>query len=140
MADYLKPNAKVNAFDKDAYTDFDLNFKAHPITGDISIKRDTDAIKRSVKNIILTNKYERPFKPNFGTGVRDLLFELNTSRQIRKMQKKMQEMIETFEPRVSGVSVDVRRQDDNQLYITVYYNIKNGLQNQTTDFTVTRVR
>ena len=52
----------------------------------------------------------------------------------------MQEMIETFEPRVSGVSVDVRRQDDNQLYITVYYNIKNGLQNQTTDFTVTRVR
>ena len=140
MADYLKPNAKVNAFDKDAYTDFDLNFTVHPITGDISIKRDTDAIKRSVKNIILTNKYERPFKPNFGTGIRDLLFELNTSRQIRKMQKKMQEMIETFEPRVNGVRVDVRRQDNNQLYVTVYYNIKNGLQNQTTDFTVTRVR
>ncbi len=140
MADYLKPNAKVNAFDKDAYTDFDLNFTAHPITGDVSIKRDTDAIKRSVKNIILTNKYERPFKPNFGTGIRDLLFELNTSRQIRKMQKKMQEMIETFEPRVNGVRVDVRRQDNNQLYVTVYYNIKNGLQNQTTDFTVTRVR
>ena len=140
MADYIKPNAKVNAFYKDAYTDFDLNFTVHPITGDISIKRDTDAIKRSVKNIILTNKYERPFKPNFGTGIRDLLFELNTSRQIRKMQKKMQEMIETFEPRVNGVRVDVRRQDNNQLYVTVYYNIKNGLQNQTTDFTVTRVR
>ena len=65
---------------------------------------------------------------------------MNTSRQIRKMQKKMQEMIETFEPRVNGVRVDVRRQDNNQLYVTVYYNIKNGLQNQTTDFTVTRVR
>jgi phage baseplate assembly protein W len=140
MADYLKPNAKVNAFDKSAYTDFDLSFKAHPITGDISIKRDSDAIKRSVKNIILTNKYERPFKPNFGTGIRDLLFELNTSRQIRKMQKRMVEMIETFEPRVSGVLVEVRRQDNNEIYVNVYYNIVNGLQNQSTDFTVTRVR
>ena len=140
MADYLKPNAKVNAFYKSAYTDFDLSFKAHPITGDISVKRDSDAIKRSVKNIILTNKYERPFKPNFGTGIRDLLFELNTSRQIRKMQKRMVEMIETFEPRVSGVLVEVRRQDNNEIYVNVYYNIVNGLQNQSTDFTVTRVR
>jgi len=140
MADYLKPNAKVNAFDKSTYTDFDLNFRAHPNTGDISIKRDSDAIKRSVKNIILTNKYERPFKPNFGTGIKDLLFELNTSRQIRKMQKRMVEMIETFEPRVSGVLVEVRRQDNNEVYVNVYYNIINGLQNQSTDFTVTRVR
>ena len=61
-------------------------------------------------------------------------------QQAQMMQKKMQEMIETFEPRVNGVRVDVRRQDNNQLYVTVYYNIKNGLQNQTTDFTVTRVR
>ena len=140
MADYLKPNAKINEVDDSTYTDFDLNFRAHPITGDISIKKDSEAIKRSVRNIILTNKYERPFKPNLGTGIKDLLFELNSSRQIRKMQKRMQEMIETFEPRVNGVNVVVRRQDDNQLYVVVYYNIKNGLPNQSTDFTVTRVR
>jgi len=42
MADYLKPNAKINAVDDSTYTDFDLNFRAHPITGDISIKKDSD--------------------------------------------------------------------------------------------------
>ena len=65
MADYLKPNSKVNA-KKNLYSDLDLFMNPHPVTKDVTTKKDSDAIKRSVKNIILTNKFERPFKPNFG--------------------------------------------------------------------------
>ena len=140
MADYLKPNAKTNALDKSAYTDFDLNLRAHPITGDITIKKDSDAIKRSVKNIILTNKFERPFKPNFGTGIRDMLFELDSSRKLRHTTKEIEKMLMILEPRINNVIVQIGEVVGNELNVTVFYNIINGIQNQNTTFTVTRVR
>ena len=71
--DYTKPDSKINAF-KDEYSDLDVMFVAHPISGDIAIKKDSEAVKRSVRNILLTNNYERPFKPNFGANLRARLF------------------------------------------------------------------
>ena len=72
MAIDVVNNAKVVAT-KNNYRDLDLLFKAHPITGDVTTRSDVEAVKRSVKNIILTNNYERPFKPGFGGSIRDLL-------------------------------------------------------------------
>jgi phage baseplate assembly protein W len=115
-------------------------FKAHPITGDVTVKTDTDAVKRSVKNIVLTNHFERPFKPNFGGSVRDLLFELNTSRKLRKVQKRLKDTIEAFEPRVEDVQVILANEDSNELNITIHYSIKNSTRKQQVDFTVTRTR
>ena len=132
-------NAKIVAT-KQEWRDLDLLFKAHPITGDVTVKTDTDAVKRSVKNIILTNHFERPFKPNFGGSVRDMLFELNTSRKLRKVQKRLKETIETFEPRVEDVQVILANEDSNELNITIHYSIKNGTRKQQVDFTVTRTR
>ena len=57
------------------FRDIDLNFQRHPVTNDIVKIEDVDAIKRSVKNLVQTNFYERPFHPELGCGVRDLLFE-----------------------------------------------------------------
>jgi phage baseplate assembly protein W len=139
MADYLKPNAKVNAR-KNLYTDLDLFMTPHPVTKDVTTKKDSDAIKRSVKNIILTNKFERPFKPNFGASVRNMLFELNSGRKTKKFIKEIEKMIETMEPRVNNVRVSMNESDTNTLNLTVFYNIINGLSNQNVDFTVTRVR
>ena len=56
--DYIKPNSKVTAVANE-YTDLDIMFTAHPISGDIISKKDTDAVKRAVRNILLTNNYER---------------------------------------------------------------------------------
>ena len=61
---------------KNFYTDIDLNITPHPSSGDLVLKQDKEAVKRSVRNIMLTNNYERPFKPNFGANLRGLLFEL----------------------------------------------------------------
>ena len=64
-SNYLKANAS-NVATKDLYKDMDITFERHPITDDITVKKDVDAVKRSLKNIVLTNQFERPFKPNFG--------------------------------------------------------------------------
>lgn len=139
MADYLKPNAKVNA-KKNLYSDLDLFMTPHPVTKDVTTKKDSDAIKRSVKNIILTNKFERPFKPNFGASVRNMLFELESQRKTRKITKEIEKMVSILEPRVNNVQVRIGEVIGNELNMTVFYNITNGLPNQGVEFTVTRVR
>ena len=67
--DYTKPNSKTVAI-PDLYSDLDITFERHPVTNDVVLKKDSDAIKRSLKNILLTNDFERPFKPNFGANLR----------------------------------------------------------------------
>jgi phage baseplate assembly protein W len=118
----------------------DLLFRVHPVTGDVVTRTDVEAVKRSVRNIVLTNKYERPFKPNFGTSLRDLLFELNTSRQLRKVQRRIKETLEKTEPRIMNVSVILSNDDSHEVNITIVYDIKNSIRNQEQEFTVTRAR
>ena len=125
---------------KDIYADLDIFFRKHPITGDIVRKTDTDAIKRSVRNIVMTNKYERPFKPNFGGSIRNKLFELNTDRQLNRMRRNLAKEIEQLEPRVENVDIVIGDEDSNQLDIMIFYNIKNGAPQQEVEINVTRTR
>ena len=125
---------------KDIYSDLDIFFRKHPITGDVVRKTDTDAIKRSVRNIVLTNHYERPFKPGFGGSIRNLLFELNTDRQLNRMKITLAKEIEILEPRVNNVQVALSNQDNNKLDMTIFYNITNGSPNQEIEINVSRTR
>ena len=138
MVDYVKPNSK-NVAIKNAYKDLDLSFTAHPITGDVATKSDSDAVRRAVRNIVMTNYYERPFKPSLGGNIRGLLFELDTDRKLNRAKKRLTQAIEDFEPRVQNVRC-VFQTKDNSLDVTVFYNIKNGLSNQELQFTVNRTR
>ena len=74
----------------------DLLFTAHPITGDVATKSDSDAVRRSVRNIVMTNYYERPFKPSLGGNVRGLLFELDTDRKLNRAKKDLQRQLKTL--------------------------------------------
>ena len=138
MVDYVVNKGK-NVAIKEAYKDLDLFFTAHPITGDVATKSDSDAVRRAVRNIVLTNYYERPFKPSLGGNVRGLLFELDTDRKVNRARRGLAKAIESFEPRVNNVrcTFDV---EGNTLDVTVFYNIINGLNNQEIQFTVNRVR
>ena len=139
MADLVSQSKIVS--NKSKYSDLDLFLNPHPITKDITVKSDTDAIKRSVKNIVLTNYYERPFKPSLGGGVRNLLFELNTSRRVRRFNKQLKKVIENFEPRVSDVSVLIDDASDrNALNINIGYVIKGDASGRRVEFNVSRVR
>ena len=137
MVEYV--NKSKNVAIKEAYSDLDLLFKAHPISGDVTVKTDADAVKRAVKNIVLTNYYERPFKPSLGGNVRGLLFELDTDRKLNRARRRLAEAIEDFEPRVNNVRC-LFNTEGNSLDVTIFYNIKNGLSNQELQFTVDRVR
>ena len=138
MVDYVVNKGK-NVAIKEAYKDLDLLFTAHPITGDVATKSDSDAVRRAVKNIVLTNYYERPFKPSLGGNIRGLLFELDTDRKLNRAKRRLAEAIEDFEPRVEKVRC-VFQSEGNSLDVTVFYNIKNGLSNQELQFTVNRTR
>ena len=140
MAIDITPTSKQNATSDNAYIDLDIQFKKHPNTGDVVVRKDADAVKRAVRNIILTNHYERPFKPGFGGSIRDLLFELTTSRKLRKARNRLKSMIELFEPRVTNVKVFLNEIDANEVSLQINYSIRNGLSNQSIDMTLTRAR
>ena len=138
MVDYVKSKSK-NVATPNAYKDLDLAFTPHPITGDVATKSDSDAVRRAVRNIVMTNYYERPFKPSLGGNVRGLLFELDTDRKLNRARRRLAEAIEDFEPRVNNVRC-LFNTEGNSLDVTIFYNIKNGLSNQELQFTVDRVR
>ena len=75
MANYDASSTNKSKKSVRTYKDLNLDFARHPVTNDLVKIEDVDAIKRSVRNLINTNFYERPFHPELGCGVRDLLFE-----------------------------------------------------------------
>lgn len=141
MVDYVVNEGKTVA-KKDLYSDLNLQFTPHPITGDVTRKTDTDAVRRSVRNIVMTNYYERPFKPGFGGNLIGLLFNLDTDRGLEKVSEKLTKTIETFEPRVQNVAIRVNNEgmNTNTLELTIFYNIINGSRNQELSLTVSRAR
>ena len=139
--DYIKPNAK-NVASKDIYTDIDISFERHPITNDITVKKDVDAVKRSLKNIILTNHYERPFKPNFGSNLRTRLFDMRDGELGDRTAEKITQSIMQLEPRIK--SLELRISDDdilrNALSVTIFFSVHNVSETQDISFKVSRVR
>lgn len=123
------------------YTDLDLNFFAHPATGDISKKYDENAIKQSVKNLIMTNHYERPFHPEIGSQVMGLLFENDSPMLQATLERAITYTIENFEPRVKLISVQVSlNPDNNAAYVSITFKIVNTERPITVDFTLQRTR
>ena len=83
------------------YKDLDLDFGRNPITDDVNRLTDVEAVKRSVRNLINTNHYERPFHPEIGSDVRAMLFEPMTPLTALNLQRKVAEVLNNFEPRIN---------------------------------------
>ena len=137
--DYTTPNSTNTAI-KNEYSDLDILFTAHPISGDVTTKKDSDAVKRSVRNILLTNNYERPFKPNFGANLRAMLFELQGVGSSKAIKRDIVEALVTLEPRITNINIVLGENNRNNVDVKISYQIKNGLRRDEIDFTVSRVR
>ena len=87
--------------------DLDLDFIPHPVTKDIVLKTDVEAIKRSVKNLILTNRHERPFHPEIGSGIRGVMFDLVSPTTAVVLQSEIRQVLNNFEPRVELIDIRV---------------------------------
>ena len=124
MAQYdsaFKSNSKRNIR---KFSDIDLNFERNLVTSDVIAVEDVIAIKRAVKNLVQTNFYERPFQPELGCGIRELLFENFTPMTKVFLETKIEEVIINYEPRVQlqNVAVD-DDQDRNRLVVDIYFYI-----------------
>ena len=109
------------------YSDLDLFFSKKATSKDISKVTDVKAVKRSVRNLILTNPYEKPFHPEIGSGVRDLLFENMTPFTAQVLSQKIKDVITNYEPRALLAGVEcVPRLDQNMYEVIVTFYIQNA--------------
>ena len=123
------------------FSDLDLNFKAHPVTGDVAIRYDDDAIKTAVKNLVLTQNYERAFHSEIGSPVTGLLFDLATPMLSTTLKRVIGDLISNFEPRVNLTDVVVNTSlDNNSVYISIYFTILNTVRPLSLDLTLSRTR
>ena len=98
------------------YSDLDLFFGKKSSDSDISKVTDVQAVKRSIRNLVLLNHYEKPFHPEIASGVRDMLFELMTPVTANILARKIEDVIANFEPRARVVSVRTTPDFDNNSY------------------------
>ena len=104
------------------FSDIDLDFTRNQVTSDVVSVEDVVAVKRSVKNLLQTGFYERPFQPELGCGIRELLFENFTPMTKVFLQKKIEEVLNNYEPRINLNSVRVDDdQDNNRLVVDIYF-------------------
>lgn len=123
------------------FSDLDLNFTAHPVTKDISRRYDENAIKTSLKNLILTRNFERPFHSEIGSPINALLFEPPSPMLNITLQRAIVDVVNNFEPRVDLLDVSVLSSpDENALYVTIAFKIVNTQQPLTLDLTLERTR
>ena len=109
------------------YSDLDLFFSAKGVSKDISKVTDIQAVKRSVRNLVLLNHYEKPFHPEIGSGVRDMLFEPMTPITANILARKIEDVIENFEPRAKLVGVRaLPNLDRNEYEVTVEFYVVNA--------------
>jgi phage baseplate assembly protein W len=124
------------------YSDLDLDFLRNPTTNDVVLKRGQDAIKRSIRNLILTNYYDRPFRPSVGSNVQRLLFDEIADPLVKNLlEAAISETIFKFEPRVRLQFVEVNPDlDANGINVRLQYTILNTEEPVLTTLFLERIR
>ena len=108
------------------YKDLNLNFSINPVTGDVNTVTDVIAVKRSVRNLLLTNHYDRPFHPEIGSNVHHLLFENFGPVTGNQISRAIEEVITNFEPRAIVENVECFPLPNENTYdIRVYFYVEN---------------
>lgn len=123
------------------YSDLDLDFLMDPTTSDVVVKKGDEAIKRSIRNLILTNYYERPFRSYIGSNITKVLFDNFTAFSADNLKDAISDVINNFEPRVRLLNVEVSADmDRNGFNAQLYYVIKNREQPIITTIFLERIR
>ena len=123
------------------FVDLDLDFTRNPITNDVSLKFNDEAVKRSIRNIVLTNSGEKPYIPEFGGNVKASLFENFTPITVVTLKGQLETAIRNFEPRANLLKVEVtERIDSNELIVSIVFSILNSQDPITLEVPLERIR
>ncbi len=124
-----------------SWSDLDLDFVKHPVTKDVVMKKDVEAIKRSVRNLVLTNPHERPFHPEIGSGIMGVLFELVSPTTAVVLESEIIQVIRNFEPRAEVTNISVTGDiDKNGYYVTLNFTPINHPDPVTVELFLERLR
>ena len=108
------------------FSDFHKDLTQNPITEDLAVKRDEEAVKEAIKNLILTDRGERLMQPLVGGNIRAMLFENNTPATIKIIQETVKETINFYEPRATLLDVIVQSSlDESTVEVAIYFYINN---------------
>ena len=134
-------NANVDTY---IYRDLSLFFTPNPVSGDVTMVTDVQDIKRSVRNLVMTNRFEKPFHPEVASHVQDLLFERFTPITFNLLRNRIETVLENYEPRVSVTDIEIddsgQAMDNNELNVRIFFTLKNDPQIQSVDILLERVR
>lgn len=123
------------------YSDFHKDLTINPLSSDLAIKTNEESIKESLRNLVLTDRGERPFQPNLGSDIRASLFENATPVALKIIEERVRDVINNFEPRVSLIDVDVvSLYDDNKVEIVIYFYVKNREDQLSVKIFIEKVR
>jgi phage baseplate assembly protein W len=123
------------------FSDLDLNFTPHPVTGDLVRRLDDNAIKQSLKNLIMTRNFERPFHSEIGSPIREALFNPLTPMTTMVVRRAIIDLVSNFEPRVRLLDVEViSSPENNSLYVSINFRIVNTERPLNLEFMLERTR
>jgi len=109
------------------FSDINLNFRSHPATADVVKVEDEEAVKSAIRNLISTKNFDRPFHPEIGCGIHQLLFENFTPLTLQLARKAVEDILRAYEPRADIIDIIVSNtEDQNELTITVIFKIVNS--------------
>ena len=123
------------------YKDLDLSLTPHPLTGDITPKVNAEAVKRSLRHLMMWEKWDVPFSSIHHNHLREVLFEIPSNPVKANIRTKVEWLIKTFEPRVKIQEIDIELNSNETGYtITLFYTIQSLLIDDRISFYVQRVR
>lgn len=123
------------------YADFYKDMTVNPITNDLALRYDEDAVKESIKNLVLTDRGERLFQPTLGGDIRAMLFENNTPSTLKIIQEQIKSVINSYETRANVIDVQTTSNiDDNKVAVKIIFSIRNREDPITVTVFLERVR
>jgi phage baseplate assembly protein W len=123
------------------YSDLDLTFRRLPVTNDVALSYDEQAVIRSVRNLLLTGFYERPFQPNLGSNLNKLLFEPADQLTSNLIESEVRDVISNFEPRVTVNTINVTiSPDENSFNLSMTFFVGNNTRATTVTLLLQRSR
>ena len=122
------------------FSDFNTSFANHPVKKDLSVKTDANAVKQSVRNLILTDRGERLMQPSVGSKIRSVLFENFSPQTVMLAKQYVKEVFDNYEPRAELLNVDVSPDpDNNAMLIGIEFAIINIEEPQTLNLQIERI-
>lgn len=126
---------------RDRYSDFLVDFTPHPNTKDLVRNTNEDSVRRSIRNLVMTDKYERLMQPKIGSNIRKMLFEPMNEVTEHALTRQIEETIGNYEPRAKLINVDIQSDYNNQLYrVFIYFFVINKPEPVSMTVNLYRVR